>query len=67
MKCNLCDSTLVPIVYGLPGNDLIEMSKRDEIVLGGCSPSNATHFCLQCQEEHSVREDTRTPKFYHNN
>jgi len=67
MKCPKCNSNLIPIVYGFPGKELIEMSRRDEVVLGGCSPSSATHFCLECQEEHRQDGDTHIPKFSHNN
>jgi len=66
MNCPTCNSSLVPIVYGFPGKDLIEMSKRDEVVLGGCSPSMSTHFCLECQEEYRQDGDTHTPMFSHN-
>jgi YgiT-type zinc finger domain-containing protein len=27
---------LVPIVYGLPGSEMIEAAKNDEVRLGGC-------------------------------
>ncbi len=36
-KCPTCKAgKLIPIVYGLPGRELIEQSDRGEIELGGC-------------------------------
>ena len=36
-RCPACNgSKLIPIVYGLPGRELIEQSDRGEIELGGC-------------------------------
>ena len=68
MKCNLCGSTMLEIVYGLPTPEMIQKSIRDEVVLGGYhKPFGPTHYCLDCQEEHPVHVDNRTPKFYHNN
>ena len=54
IKCPKCSSyEVVKIVYGYPGNDLIEMSDRGEVVLGGCfiEPNNPTHFCKNCKNE----------------
>jgi len=68
MKCNLCNSVLLEIVYGMPTPEMIEKSNNDEIVLGGLfKPFGPTHYCLECQEEFVQDEDTRTPKFSHNN
>lgn len=59
---------MIDVVYGLPTDEMIEQSNRDEIMLGGKpKPFGPTHYCLQCQEEFGQGEDTRTPKFYHNN
>ena len=36
-NCPTCNAAkLIPIVYGLPGRELIEQSDRGEIELGGC-------------------------------
>ena len=36
-RCPACNgSKLIPIVYGLPGRELMEQSDRGEIELGGC-------------------------------
>lgn len=68
MNCKLCNSVLLEVVYGLPTPEMIEKAKRDEVVLGGYyKPFGPTHYCLQCQEEFRFDEDTRTPKFSHNN
>lgn len=31
-----CDDEMTPIVYGMPGAELIEASMRGEVELGGC-------------------------------
>ena len=37
-KCPSCkNGKLIPIVYGMPGRELMEQSGRGEIELGGCS------------------------------
>lgn len=37
-KCPTCkNGKLIPIVYGMPGRELMEQSGRGEIELGGCS------------------------------
>jgi hypothetical protein len=67
MNCKICNFALLEIVYGLPTPEMIEKSKKDEILLGGYhKPFGPTHYCPQCQEEFGQGEDTRTPKFYHN-
>jgi len=36
-KCPTCkNGKLIPIVYGMPGSELMEQSERGEIELGGC-------------------------------
>lgn len=41
---------MVPIVYGMPGAELVEASQRGDIVLGGCvisedAPAFECHSC----------------------
>jgi hypothetical protein len=37
-KCPTCKAgNLIPIIYGMPGHELMEQSGRGEIELGGCS------------------------------
>ena len=39
-RCPECkNGKLIPIIYGLPGRELIERSGRGELELGGCSVS----------------------------
>ncbi len=67
MNCPLCNNPMIDVVYGLPTDEMIKKSNRDEIVLGGYhKPFGPTHYCLQCQEEFGQGGDNRTPKFYHN-
>ena len=74
MNCPLCNEALVEVVYGFPTPEMIEQSKRDEIVLGGIPRSidfKPTHYCLACQEQYPQSEpeydkDTHTPMFSHN-
>jgi hypothetical protein len=35
--CPTCGEAAVPIVYGLPGPELVEEAERGEVVLGGCT------------------------------
>lgn len=41
---------MVPIVYGYPTPELIEMAREDQIVLGGPGDKGYTHYCHECQE-----------------
>ena len=34
--CPVCQSPLVPVLYGYPGLDAVEAEERGELVLGGC-------------------------------
>jgi hypothetical protein len=51
--CPVCGATGVPIVYGLPGADLIEQEDRGEVALGGCviSDFSPTFQCPTCENE----------------
>ena len=65
---------MVNVVYGFPTPEMIDSSKRDEIVLGGTPRDHEfrpTHYCLDCQEQYPQNEpeydkDTHTPIFSHN-
>lgn len=37
-KCRRCGGRLLPIIWGMPGYDLVEQSKRGLVALGGCEP-----------------------------
>lgn len=43
---------MVPIVYGYPGDGLMEAAARGEVVLGGCviMPHQPRWKCLSCNE-----------------
>ena len=50
-RCPSCAGwRVVPIVYGMPGPDLIGASERGEVLLGGCciSERDPAWCCLDC-------------------
>jgi ribosomal protein S27AE len=52
--CPECgDGNVIPIVYGKPGNELIEKAERGEVKLGGCVMSeDSPHWhCAECGNE----------------
>ena len=52
VTCPECSSTSVaPIVYGLPGPELMEESREGHVVLGGCvvTGEDPTHACRDCE------------------
>jgi len=59
--CPHCGSReLVPIVYGLPGDDMMNAAKKNEITLGGCvvivghSPA---WYCRACRKNCGVMRE----------
>ena len=46
-RCPRCGRPGVPIVYGLPGPELMEAAERGEVALGGCVIPDAppSHEC----------------------
>lgn len=50
--CPICRGRLVPIVWGMPGPELIAAYERGEVVLGGCvivfEPPIEVKACAQC-------------------
>ncbi len=48
----LSDERVVPIAYGLPGDELNREADRGDVVLGGCSiyPHSPQWFCKGCEE-----------------
>jgi DNA-directed RNA polymerase subunit RPC12/RpoP len=57
-RCPRCNSEYtVPIVYGLPGAELVEESKAGRVALGGCVvfPDAPDYTCRNCG--HEWRED----------
>lgn len=55
-QCPKCGHDTIPIVYGEPGQDLLEMEERGEIVLGGCvvDKDSPTRYCANCKTESGV-------------
>ena len=50
--CVTCQAKMVPIVYGYPGDGLMEAAERGEVVLGGCViwPNQPRWKCPTCKE-----------------
>ncbi len=48
--CPRCGATMMSIVYGYPGPDLVEAAERGEVILGGCiiEPGQAEWACRIC-------------------
>ena len=44
--CPVCGGKLVPIVYGEPMGELMEMAERGEVVLGGCCIEVDENGCI---------------------
>ncbi len=56
-SCPRCDSAdVVPIVYGLPGEELIAGSVAGEVALGGCcvGPHDPEFHCQACENDWRV-------------
>ncbi|MFT7479861.1 MAG: hypothetical protein ACI80N_003168 [Gammaproteobacteria bacterium] len=54
VSCPACGSRkTIPIVYGMPGMELIKQVERGQVVLGGClvGPDQPDRRCREC--EHS--------------
>ena len=47
--CPKCGKRLVPICYGLPGQETFEAADRKEIYLGGCMPRKYYYHCYPCE------------------
>ena len=55
-RCPACHSDRVrPIVYGLPGEELIQEASRERVVLGGCTiiEGDPRLDCLDCDHRWS--------------
>ncbi|MEQ8717703.1 MAG: hypothetical protein RIE08_08840 [Acidimicrobiales bacterium] len=58
--CPRCGSDrVVEVVYGMPGPDVAEASRRGEVALGGCCIGfdDPTHRCLDCEADLWDRPD----------
>ena len=51
--CPICGSELIPIVYGMPGPEMLKKAERGEIYLGGCliTPDDPKYYCDDCDKE----------------
>jgi hypothetical protein len=52
--CPECGSeNVIPIVYGKPGEELIEKAERGEVKLGGCvvTDDSPYRYCAECGNE----------------
>ncbi|MCO8269312.1 hypothetical protein M1L60_01760 [Actinoplanes sp. TRM 88003] len=49
--CPTCDKPGIPIVYGMPGSDLMAAGERGEIAFGGCVIGEVNPD-WQCAEGH---------------
>lgn len=48
-ECPDCGSqSIVPICYGLPRAEMLELGRRGDIVLGGCSLKTPQWYCKHC-------------------
>ena len=59
--CPQCGAAaVVPIVYGLPGEELAEACRRGEVVLGGCCITDdmPEWHCKACEHEWPIRDQT---------
>lgn len=46
--CPACGAPSLPIVYGMPGPELMDLADRGAVILGGCiiEENQPTHQCL---------------------
>ena len=59
LSCPSCGKdNLLPIVYGLPGQELLKTSARREVLLGGCIiDSNSPEWqCVECGHAWGARD-----------
>ncbi len=50
MKCDRCGGArLVPIVHGMPTEELAARAERGLVALGGCFEMPAVRRCLSCE------------------
>jgi len=48
---------VIPIVYGLPGSELIERARRGEVSLGGCVIMPGQPHITECRVCHYGRDE----------
>lgn len=59
LVCPKCQSGRgVPVVYGMPGPELVERARRGEVVLGGCCVQPGIEWeCASCGHEWGIDPD----------
>lgn len=62
--CPQCGAMkIVPVVFGLPGGELMERARRGEVSLGGCMPQpGVLGACKACGHWRTTREGTESPR-----
>ncbi len=57
-NCPACGAGMIPVEYGLPGEELIEAAERGEVRIGGCTvePDSPDFVCLGT-ESHEWERD----------
>lgn len=56
-----CGGQMVPVLYGYPDTKMVEHARGGMIALGGCSPSDITHYCYSCNATYTVKSDQIFP------
>lgn len=58
MKCNTCNTEMIPFAYGFPNTELFDKADAGEVILGGCMVGEyrPTHYCQVCQEQYPANE-----------
>lgn len=63
--CPICKTYyVIPIIYGLPSQDLSELAKHGKVKLGGCivSPNNPKYWCTTCKKN-IKKPEGKIPKY----
>ncbi|MEG0873408.1 MAG: hypothetical protein RSE57_05625, partial [Clostridia bacterium] len=55
MKCPICKSKMVNIIYGMPSSEVIVQAEKQKIFIGGClvMENNPVYHCYNCQKSFS--------------
>lgn len=50
--CLQCETQCIPIIYGKPGQELVDRAERGEIYLAGCAEAAPRWYCPSCKNQH---------------
>ena len=53
-SCPSCKSKkVIPVIYGLPGNELMKEAEEGKVALGGCviNGNESMWHCIECGDE----------------